>query len=223
MDGDISYIEMHRKPVNSMNKEMIEALTAELDAVENSGAKACVITSAVPNIFSAGLDITEMWNPDEARLRAFWTSLQELWLRFYGSEMALSAAVEGASPAGGCLLALTCDYRVMVDDARFTIGLNETALGIVAPPWFAATMANTVGHRHAERHLQLGTLMPPADAWAIDMVDELAPAADVRARVAPPPPPGQHVHSFTQLSALAVTNAGHCGCHRARSTFPPCA
>ena len=182
VDDTISIIEMSRKPVNSLNKEMIEALTAELDTVERSGAKAAVLTSAVPNIFSAGLDITEMWNPEETRLRAFWSSLQEMWLRFYGSSLALSAAIEGASPAGGCLLALTCDYRVMVDDARFTIGLNETALGIVAPPWFAATMSNTVGHRHAERHLQLGTLMPPADAWAIDMVDEVVPAGDVRAR-----------------------------------------
>ena len=173
---------MHRAPVNSLNKEMIEALTAELDAVEQSGAKAAVVTSAVPNIFSAGLDITEMWNPDETRLRAFWTSLQEMWLRFYGSRLALAAAVEGASPAGGCLLALTCDYRVMVDNARFSIGLNETALGIVAPSWFAATMGNTIGHRHAERHLQLGTLMPPADALAVGMVDEVVPAGDVRAR-----------------------------------------
>ena len=34
----------------------------------------------------------------------------------------------------------------------------------------------------AERHLQLGTLMPPADALAVGMVDEVVPAGDVRAR-----------------------------------------
>jgi 3,2-trans-enoyl-CoA isomerase len=39
------------------------------------------------------------------------------------------------SPAGGCLLAMSCDYRVMVRN-KFTIGLNETKLGIVAPYWF---------------------------------------------------------------------------------------
>jgi hypothetical protein len=41
------------------------------------------------------------------------------------------------SPAGGCLLAMSCDYRVMVKN-KFTIGLNETKLGIVAPFWFKA-------------------------------------------------------------------------------------
>ena len=35
---------------------------------------------------------------------------------------------------GGCLLAMSCEYRVMLP--KFTIGLNETQLGIVAPTWF---------------------------------------------------------------------------------------
>ena len=40
-----------------------------------------------------------------------------------------------SSPAGGCLLSMCCDYRVMVGP-KYTIGLNETQLGIVAPFWF---------------------------------------------------------------------------------------
>jgi enoyl-CoA hydratase/carnithine racemase len=42
--------------------------------------------------------------------------------------------LQGHSPAGGCLLALSCEYRVMVGP-KYTIGLNETQLGIVAPKW----------------------------------------------------------------------------------------
>jgi enoyl-CoA hydratase/carnithine racemase len=41
---------------------------------------------------------------------------------------------QGHSPAGGCLLALSCEYRVMVGP-KYTVGLNETQLGIVAPKW----------------------------------------------------------------------------------------
>ncbi len=41
---------------------------------------------------------------------------------------------QGHSPAGGCLLAISCDYRVMVG-GKSKIGLNETLLGIVAPFW----------------------------------------------------------------------------------------
>lgn len=42
---------------------------------------------------------------------------------------------QGVSPAGGCLLALSSDYRVLADNPKYAIGLNETLLGIVAPFW----------------------------------------------------------------------------------------
>ena len=42
---------------------------------------------------------------------------------------------QGVSPAGGCLINLTCDYRVLADNPKYNIGLNETLLGIVAPFW----------------------------------------------------------------------------------------
>lgn len=42
---------------------------------------------------------------------------------------------QGSSPAAGCMLSMTCDYRIMADNARYSIGLNETQLGIIAPFW----------------------------------------------------------------------------------------
>lgn len=42
---------------------------------------------------------------------------------------------QGSSPAGGCLVALSCDYRIMAENPKFSIGLNEAQLGIVAPFW----------------------------------------------------------------------------------------
>jgi enoyl-CoA hydratase/carnithine racemase len=58
--------------------------------------------------------------------------------------------------AGGCILALMCDVRIIAEGAR--IGLNESEFGIAAPPWTASMLRNTVGPRHAERSLCLGTL-----------------------------------------------------------------
>ena len=45
------------------------------------------------------------------------------------------AAINGAAPAGGCQIAMSCDYRIMAQHPKFNIGLNETKLGIVAPTW----------------------------------------------------------------------------------------
>lgn len=78
----------------------------------------------------------EMHKPDPLRLRDFWTSFQELYLTLYGSKLACIAAIEGHAPAAGCMLALSCDYRIMsqtIGHGTPTIGLNESKLGIVAP------------------------------------------------------------------------------------------
>lgn len=122
-------------------------------------------------MFSAGLDILEMYKPDPARLREFWSTLQDVWLKLYGSPFATAAAINGHSPAGGCLLAMSCEYRVMVP--KFNIGLNETQLGIVAPSWFMATMKNTIPARQAEMALTLGTLFTTEEALRIGLVDDI--------------------------------------------------
>jgi len=58
-------------------------------------------------------------------------------------------SIQGSSPAGGCLLAMSAEYRVMVE-GKHTIGLNETQLGIVAPKWFRDLYISLLGYRQAE-------------------------------------------------------------------------
>lgn len=114
----------------------------------------------------------EMYKPDPARMREFWSTLQDVWLKLYGSPIATAAAINGHAPAGGCLLSMCCEYRVMMPN--FSIGLNETQLGIVAPTWFMATMKNVLPPRETEMALTLGTLFPTEEALRIGLVDELA-------------------------------------------------
>lgn len=169
----VAVVSLDKPPVNSLSLEMIQSITQTLTELEKNKCRGLILTSASPKIFSAGLDIKEMYKPNEERLRNFWSSLQGLWIQLYGSKMATVALINGHSPAGGCLLAMSCDYRVMVG-GNFRIGLNETKLGIVAPSWFRDTMINTVGVRQTEMALQLGTLFSPEEALKIGMVDEVA-------------------------------------------------
>merc|ERR1711994_161685 len=101
---------MNKAPVNSLNMEFLQELSATLETTRKD---------------STGLEMTEMHQPDPARLREFWRSLQSVWLQLYSFSLPTAAAITGHSPAGGCLLALCCDYRVM-QGPKFTIGLNET-------------------------------------------------------------------------------------------------
>merc|ERR1712127_924148 len=114
----------------------------------------------------------EMYQGKEDRLRQFWTALQDFWLRLYGSNKVYIAAINGHAPAGGCLMAMSCDYRIMTK-GPYKMGLNETLLGIKAPFWFIDTMINTIGHRETEKALQLGKLYSPEEALAVNLVDEL--------------------------------------------------
>lgn len=57
---------------------------------------------------------------------------------------------------------------------NFTIGLNETQLGIIAPFWFISTMKNTISNREAEIALTTGRLLKTEEALKIGLVDETA-------------------------------------------------
>ena len=81
------------------------------------------------------------------RLEAFWTALQQVFLDLYSLPVPTAAAINGPAPAGGCLLSSCCDYRVMTNAPKAVIGLNETALGIVAPWWFQSAFERVIGQR----------------------------------------------------------------------------
>ncbi|PNJ17013.1 ECI1 isoform 1 [Pongo abelii] len=168
-------------PVNSLSLEFLTELVISMEKLENDKSfRSVILTSDCPGVFSAGLDLTEMCGKSPAHYAEYWKAVQEMWLRLYQSNLVLVSAINGACPAGGCLMALTCDYRILADNPRYCIGLNETQLGIVAPFWFKDTLENAIGHREAERALQLGLLFPPAEALQVGIVDQVVPEEQVQ-------------------------------------------
>ena len=123
-----------------------------------------------------------MYQPDLLRLSQFWSAFQDLYLTLYGTPLSTLAAIQGHAPAAGCMLALSCDYRIMSDSRTTstttqqqqppTIGLNETQLGVVAPSWLAQQFVDTVGPRQAELGLSLGLLYTPEQALQIGLIDQ---------------------------------------------------
>jgi len=70
----------------------------------------------------------------------------------------------------------------MASPSPSLVGLNETQLGLVAPPWLCDLYTRTLGARVAERALALGTLFGPEEALKVGLVDELTPVSDVITR-----------------------------------------
>ncbi|XP_072394287.1 enoyl-CoA delta isomerase 1, mitochondrial-like [Diabrotica undecimpunctata] len=167
----VATLEMQRPPVNSLNYELLSQLSSTLTDLEKNKSRGLILTSKNDGVFSAGLDILEMYKPDQERIKLFWTALQDTWIKLYGSSYPTVALINGHSPAGGCLLALCCEYRVMFKNC--TIGLNETQLGIVAPNWFVDSLKNVVGIRKAELALTAGVMYRTEEALNIGLIDEI--------------------------------------------------
>ncbi|XP_026858534.2 enoyl-CoA delta isomerase 1, mitochondrial isoform X1 [Electrophorus electricus] len=176
----IAVMKFDNPPVNSMSLDFLTEFSINLEKLElDKSCRGVILTSAQPRIFSAGLDIMDMYGTSPEHCGAFWKAVQDMWLKLYGYSKITIAAINGASPAGGCLMALCCDYRIMADDPRYSIGLNETQLGIVAPFWFKDTLLNTVGHRTTELSLQMGIMYHAHEALKIGLVDQLVPEGKV--------------------------------------------
>ena len=214
----VEVLALNNAPVNALSADVLGELAAALRAAAaDRGCAALVLASAAGGAgpFSAGLDVREMAGASEAAFARFWGAVQDVFLALWTHPKPVAAALEGAAPAGGCWLALQADHRVLVDDARALIGLNETALGIVAPVYFSEPLVRAVGARRAEELLQLGALLPPARALATGLVDELAPrgavlnaAASAAARYAAVPRAARAATKAALRGALAADALG---------------
>jgi len=163
---------LNRKPVNSLNYELLSEMNIAVKELEqDKKCRGLIISSKFP-VFSAGLDLFEMYDPKLERMEMFWKELQDMKINYFGSSLLMMAAINGACPAGGCAIAFSCDYRIIAD-GKHTMGLNETKIGLAAPYWLAESMKLLTGHREAEQLLALSILMKPQEALEKGCVDEV--------------------------------------------------
>lgn len=177
---DIRELQLARPPVNALNPELVQALRRAVEDAPAEGAAGLVLSGA-PGLFSAGLDVPALLGLDRAAMRAFWREFFALCAALARSPIPTVAAIGGHSPAGGAVLALFCDYRVMAE-GPFRIGLNEVQVGLTVPDCIQLALRRTVGAYRAERLLVAGAMLESAAALACGFVDELAPPAQVDTR-----------------------------------------
>lgn len=175
--GGYAILTLCKEPVNSLDLEAWKQLEAALDDLEaDPSVSGLIIASGLAkDVFSAGNDLLELYAPKTTKERysEFWILQNRLLAKLYRSRLATVAAIRGASPAGGCIIAMACDHRVMTD--RGTIGLNEVALGIPVPRYWGMLMQRLIGVQASDKLLLTGRLATSAEAKALGLVDELVP------------------------------------------------
>ncbi|GAB4189414.1 MAG: enoyl-CoA hydratase/isomerase family protein [Wenzhouxiangellaceae bacterium] len=174
-NNDICQIELQRPPVNALNPQLIDELRAALETQIENGARGIILTGR-EGLFSAGLDIPELLQLDCEGISRFWQGFFGLLECLARSPIPVVAAISGHSPAGGTVLTLFCDYRVMAA-GDYKLGLNEVQVGLVVPPVIQRSLVRLIGPHAAERHMVTGDMIDAARALELGMVDELAPPA----------------------------------------------
>lgn len=177
-EDHFAVISLDRGKANAINSLMLKELTSAVQQIEADNQIKGLILTGKENFFSAGIDLIEVYHYNEAESYDFWSGFLNLQVLLADFKKPLVAAISGHSPAGGCVLALCCDYRLMVK-GDFVIGLNEVPVGIIVPDAIFHLYAFWLGQRKAYQYLLEGKLMNTEEAFQIGLVDEICPAEDL--------------------------------------------
>lgn len=176
-DG-IAVITIDDGKVNIMTEQVWLDLTAALTQAESAHprTRAVLFRSGLKKpVFTAGNDITRLYAPNTnvAEYAEFWQAQNVFLSRLAGSPLVTACAIKGACPAGGCALAICCDFRFASRDV--TMGLNEARIGISVPGMWQIQMAHVLSDPHAaERLCSLGNMVNTEYAAPVSKVRQQA-------------------------------------------------
>lgn len=177
LENDIAILTMDDTKANAFGPAMIAALSDALDRAEKE-ARAIVLTGR-PGILSAGFDLKVMKEGPEAAA-AMVNAGAQLLLKMYLHPLPVITANPGHAIAAGAILLLASDVRIGASGA-FSIGLNETSIGMALPP-FGVELARDRLTPGALNAAVLGaTLYDPETAAAIGYLDRVCEPSELLA------------------------------------------
>lgn len=174
----ISTVQLDRGTANALQTAMIKEITQAFEDLKNDASCRAVVMVGKGPFFSAGLDVIEIEAYNEAESIDFWNSFARMIGTLLAFPKPFVAAINGHSPAGGAILALTADFRYMAE-GKYRIGLNEVPVGIVVPQPIYDMYAQVIGTRNAYQFLLEGKLSLPEEALAVGLVDAVLPQEEV--------------------------------------------
>lgn len=177
---DYAVMELNRPKANAINAQMTHDMRETFhDLAESESVRGAILTGQ-GTIFSAGLDVVELYGYDESEIASFWESFGQLLEDMAGFPKPLVAAINGHAPAGGCVFALCADSRIM-SEGKGRIGLNEVPVGVVLPGPIVELARHVLGNTRAADLIYHGALMLPEEAAAFGLIHSIVPHEDLLA------------------------------------------
>jgi enoyl-CoA hydratase len=204
IDGFLTLRLAHGK-ASALDVELLEALLREFDAIADD-VRAVVLTGT-GLIFSAGVDLFRITRDGPDYVRRFLPLLCRVLHKLFTFPRPVVAAVNGHAIAGGCVIVLACDARLMAEGPG-KIGIPELLVGVPFPAAALEIVRFAVAHDKLQSLIFTGRTLPAHDALAAGLVDEVvAPdalqqrAQDLARQLALIPP---DVYSLTKQSLREV-------------------
>ena len=169
----LAVVALNRGKSNPMNAEMIKELHTLVRSIDNDDNIGGLIITGKENFFSAGLDLIELYDYNEEQIAIFWKDFLAFQAALVSFKKPMIAAISGHSPAGGCVIAISCDYRVM-SQGKYIIGLNEIPVGIIVPDSIFHLYSFWLGERKAYQLLIEGKLLSVDEALQAGLIDEIS-------------------------------------------------
>jgi len=197
-DG-IGTIRLDRPPMNALNTQIQEELRAAAHAATDDPEIRAVVVYGGVSVFAAGADIKEFTAISYQQMAVRAAALTSAFDAVARIPKPVVAAVTGYALGGGCELALTCDWRVMAEDAK--LGQPEIKLGLIPGAGGTQRLARLIGPAKAKDLVFSGRLVDAAEALRIGLADRVVPAADVYSTAV------ELVRPYTSGPALALRAA----------------
>lgn len=176
--GDVAVLRMDDGKANAMNPEFFAGLERGMAEARDAGA---LVLTGAGKFFSGGLDLPFLAPLARPRIVEIYEALHGTMMRLFSFPAPVVAAINGHAIAGGCILALQSDARVMAQGS-FKIGLNEAQLGLAMPAFVVETLRGRFAPGVFERTILEGPLYSPEQALAAGLVDEVAAALELEGR-----------------------------------------
>jgi 3,2-trans-enoyl-CoA isomerase len=169
-EAGIATVLLSRGKVNALSETVIEQLHDRFAEIENDPSVKAVVLTGEGKFFSFGFDIPSLISypkNDFVRFLEKFTGLHNYLFLF---PKPVIAALNGHTTAGGCMLAIGCDYRIMVS-GRPKISLNEITFGSTVFASSTHILKYCVGDRNAEEILFSGDMYSAEKALRLGLID----------------------------------------------------
>ena len=166
----IAILTLNHPPVNAWNLGLMEDFEKAVDEIENdSEVRVLILTGAGEKCFSAGFDVSDAANSHITSPKG-----RDIWTRLDRFSKPVIAAINGFAMGGGLELALSCHFRIMIDDPKATVGLTELNLGII-PGWGGTQrLTRIVGKAKALDMILFSKRIDAKEALSIGLINQVS-------------------------------------------------